>query len=437
MVMFLLQAERHFRIIGYYPQGNCSNIKLPNPFFAHQGIDRQLNGGQSFMSSNLFRRSSSRRKGYRTRRRRKRNLYIAAAVVLSFTLLGLLLWNQGMFPANQAAEEWYEIQSRQTQTVVQLPQDDAAHNNYMEWWYYNGQLETDSGDRYYFHFAFFVVDTMVTQSVAHLSLLENRSGRHYTDQKITPGKPSRHIVNGFDFNLQGWQLAGGNGSDKLEAGSSEFRLKLHLAEASPPVMHDGSGLLDFGTAGSSYYYSRPRMEIQGELELGGEKKGVTGVAWFDHQWGDFDVNQLGWDWFALQLDDGTDIMIYLLFDSRHQPVLQTASFTQEGKTALLTATEIEVAATEQWVSERSGIAYPMGWRVNIPSREMALMLKPVIKASEFDGRATTNKVYWEGAVEIGGTHSGRGFVEMSGYDSSRKETLNQPVKEKSGTFVRQ
>ena len=111
--------------------------------------------------------------------------------------------------------------------------------------------------------------------------------------------------------------------------------------------------------------------------------------------------------------------------------------TQEGKTAILTATEFEVAATEQWVSERSGIAYPMGWRVDIPSREMALMLKPVIKASEFDGRATTNKVYWEGAVEIEGTHSGRGFVEMSGYDSSRNETLNQPVKEKSGTIVRQ
>ncbi len=337
------------------------------------------------------------------------------AVILSSTALVLVLWDQGMFPANQVAEEWYEINSEQEQVLVQLPQDDAAHDNYMEWWYYNGHLETDSGDRYNFHFAFFIVDTMITQSVAHISLLDQQTGRHYTDQKITPGKPARNIDNGFDIGLEGWQTVGGNGNDRLLTSSSDFRIDLLLKEASPPVMHGGSGLLNFKLAGTSYYYSRPRMEIQGKLELGGEKKAVTGLAWFDHQWGDFDVNKLGWDWFALQLDDGTDIMVYLLFDPDHQPVLHTASFTQGGKTEIINATDFSVEATDNWTSEHSGIKYPMGWNLKIPNRKVELTLKPIANASEFDSRATTNKVYWEGAINIEGSHSGKGFVELSGY----------------------
>ena len=277
---------------------------------------------------------------------------------------------------------------------------------------------------------------MVTQSVAHISLVDQKSGLHYTDQKLTPGRPARLTENGFAFNLGGWQMTGGDGKDQLQAGTSEFRVKLLMQETSPPVMHGGSGLLDFGAAGTSYYYSRPRMEIQGEVEVAGAIRDVTGLAWFDHQWGDFDVNKLGWDWFALQLEDGSDIMIYLLFDPSGALVLRTASFTQKGSTSILGATEFEVEAAERWVSDRTGIEYPMGWRVSIPSREMELILKPTIKASEFDGRATTNKVYWEGAVEIGGTHSGRGFVELSGYEKLLNDARPTELVEKMGTIIR-
>ena len=388
------------------------------------------------MSRDPYRRSSSRRKGYRNRRRRKRILSVAIATILILTALGLYLWYRGMFPANQVAQEWYEIKSQRESVLVQLPRDDAPHDNFMEWWYYNGHLDTESGDRYSFHFALFVVNTMVTQSVAHLSLVDQQSGLHYTDQKLTPGRPARQQANGFAFNLGGWQITGGEGKDQLRAGNSNFRLELRMQESSPPVMHGGSGLLNFGAAGTSYYYSRPRMEIQGEIEVAGAIRDVRGVAWFDHQWGDFDVNRLGWDWFALQLEDGSDIMIYLLFDSSGAPVLRTASFTQKGSTRILTATEFEVEASDRWVSERTGMAYPMGWRVSIPSREIDLILNPTIKASEFDARATTNKVYWEGAVEIGGTHNGRGFVELSGYEKLINDSGPTQFDEKMGTIIR-
>ena len=87
---------------------------------------------------------------------------------------------------------------------------------------------------------------------------------------------------------------------------------------------------------------------------------------------------------------------------------------------------------DHWVSERTGIEYPMGWRVKIPARKMKLTLKPIINASEFDARTTTNKVYWEGAIEIGGNHTGKGFVEMSGYEKIQNRSRPQPVKENSG-----
>ncbi|MCP3866595.1 MAG: hypothetical protein GY703_00565 [Gammaproteobacteria bacterium] len=383
------------------------------------------------MSSSRGRRRSSGKRMKLTGKAKRQRLIrrsIVAGIVAVIAGIAIYLWASGKVPVGEAADDWYEVRSGRGEQFVQLPQDDEPHDNFMEWWYYNGHLETNSGVRYNFHFAFFVVQAAVTHSVAHASLVDQQSGRHYTDQKLTPGKPSRKITNGFDFDLSGWQMVGGDGEDRLRVSTSDFRLNLLIKEDSPPVIQGGSGLLDFGLVGSSFYYSRPRMHIQGELEVAGAIENVTGLAWFDHQWGDFDVIDLGWDWFALQLDDGSDIMVYLLFDGSGRPVLRTATLTQNGKTEVLAEAEFQVEAVARWVSDKTGIDYPMGWRVRVPARNMELAVKPVITASEFDGRSTTGKVYWEGAVEIGGTHGGKGFVEMSGYDKVQKETLKRPVK---------
>jgi predicted secreted hydrolase len=331
------------------------------------------------------------------------------------------LWQAGMLPANEAAEHWYEVESEQV-VLVELPRDDAPHTDYMEWWYYNGHLEADDGRRFAFHYVTFAVNALATHTAKHASFIDLQTGRHFTAQKRTSGNPSRGTKDSFRFELGEWHMVGGDGNDRLRVSTPEFSFNLKLTEGAPPVMQGGTGLLSFELTGSSYYYSRPRMPAKGAVKLDGEIVNVTGVAWFDHQWGDFEVNELGWDWFALQLDDGTDIMLYQLFDSDGLPVLMSGTAAQNGQTTVLTETDFEVIVTERWTSPRTGIEYPMGWTVAIPSKSLQVSVSPLLRNSEFDGRTTSYKVYWEGPVEISGSHSGIGFVEMSGYKKAAAST---------------
>ena len=101
------------------------------------------------------------------------------------------------------------------------------------------------------------------------------------------------------------------GNDRLQAAMTDYGIDLRLTTRRPPVLHDG-GLVTFGPAGDSYYYSRTRMEIAGTIDDHGEQVPVTGLAWFDKQWGNFLVMGGGWDWFSMQLDDGTDLMLNLI-----------------------------------------------------------------------------------------------------------------------------
>ncbi len=361
----------------------------------------------------------SHRRSSRSKRRRLIRQVIAASltlillVVLGFVLYGF--WERGMFPANEASEDWFEVKGT-PKVRVELPRDDAHHSNFMEWWYYNGHLEGESGNQYSFHFTMFLVDTLTVHTVAHVSFVDHQTGRHYAEQKRSTGNPSRGIQDGFDFNLGDWRMTGGGGEDRLRVLAKDFSFSLELTEGVPPVMQGGTGLLDFGLAGESYYYTRPRMPITGTLKVGDLVERVSGVAWFDHQWGDFEILGLGWSWFALQLDDGTDVMLYELFDKGGLPVLRSGSSTRDGVTRVLSGNDFNATVKDEWVSGVTGTRYPMEWDVEIPSEDIRVNVKPIIRESEFDGRVTAYVVYWEGAVKVAGTHAGRGFVELSGFE---------------------
>lgn len=353
-------------------------------------------------------------------------LGLILSILALLGLGGYRLWERGWLPANQAADDWFEAKGEQT-VLVQLPSDDGHHQNRMEWWYYNGHLETTSGKRYTFHYAMFLIHELAVHTVAHVSLTDHQRGLHFTDQTRTVGNPSRGTQNGFDFTLGDWRMTGSGGDDRLRVSSDEFSFNLELSEGAPPVMQGGTGLLDFDYAGESYYYSRPRMPVSGSLKVGELVEEVTGVAWFDHQWGDFDVFLLGWSWFAIQLEDGTDIMLYELFDRGGLPVLRSGSSTRDGQTRVLAGSDFQARVLEYWVSETTGIRYPIAWSIEIPDQGMSLRVTPLLRESEFDGRTTAYVVYWEGGVEISGSHQGRGFVELSGFGKPTSAPAAEPV----------
>ena len=140
--------------------------------------------------------------------RRRRNLRIGLAIIAA-ALIGIAFYqlnNAGMVPANETAEEWYEANRRPVE-LVNLPADDGPHDNYTEWWYYNGHLQAQDGKRFSFHYVIFVINRLAGHTVAHASLVDHQTGRHYTTQQRTAGKPNEHDGRRLRFQLR--QLADG------------------------------------------------------------------------------------------------------------------------------------------------------------------------------------------------------------------------------------
>jgi len=344
---------------------------------------------------------------------RRRNYYLLAlAIVILLVCLFNLLRTQGMLPANETADDWYELK-KEDKVLVNLPADDAVHDHYTEWWYYNGHLHGKDGRNYSFHYTVFLLNAFASHTVIHASFLDEESGQRFTYQTRTGGNPSMGAEQGFDFRIADWLMKGFDGVDRLQGRTKDFSFNLDLTSQTAPVFQGGTGLLDFGEAGTSYYYSRPRMAIKGYAGLNGDEQAVSGSAWFDHQWGDFRATQLGWEWFALQLDDGADIMLYQLYSGDGQPLLVSGTYSKNNVTLLLGPDDIISKPSNHWQSPLSDVKYPLSWAIEIPKQKVKITLAAGRNNSEFDARQTTYNLYWEGAVDIKGSHKGRGFLEIS------------------------
>jgi predicted secreted hydrolase len=187
-------------------------------------------------------------------------------------------------------------------------------------------------------------------------------------------------------------------------------------------MHDRDGWVDFGPAGGSYYYSRTAMTAAGTLTIDGEELAVTGTAWFDHQWGDFiSVSGGGWDWFAVNLDDGTDLTFSQVRDTvGTYPLAYGTLVGTDGIVRHLDRDDFTVTIDRRWISPATGADYPAGWTIDIPGDDLTIELTPTVAAQELDTRATTGVIYWEGSQVVRATREGEAlegdaFVELTGY----------------------
>ena len=191
-----------------------------------------------------------------------------------------------------------------------------------------------------------------------------------------------------------------------------------------PALHDTDGWIDFGPAGSSYYYSWTRMDATGAIAAGGDDAliAVEGEAWFDHQWGDFiAVGGGGWDWFAVNLDDGTDLTLSLVRDADGSyPLIYGTLVRPDGTFEHLPREAFTVTPIDEWTSERTGATYPSGWAIAVPGEELEITLTPTVLDQELDTRPTTGVIYWEGSQHVEATRagsplSGEAYVELTGY----------------------
>ena len=347
---------------------------------------------------------------------------------------------------------------------IVLPRDDGPHDRLTEWWYYTGHLvnadRQRGGDAAWATFGFeFVIfraerGSFPTSWASHLAITDERGRTFRYAQRLEVGeavdrspRDDDDTPTGFDLSLTGadptdpsaggrepWSMSGSDGIDRLaasidadEAAAQDtlpMGLDLRLDARKPPALHDRDGWIDFGPGGSSYYYSRTDMAVDGTLTLGDQTYDVGGTAWFDHQWGDFiSVGGGGWDWFAINLDDGTDVTLSLVRDADGSyPLIYGTLVRPDGSTEHLRRDAFTVTTTGLWTSPTTGAEYPAGWSIDIPTEDLSIDLTPTVAAQELDTRATTGVVYWEGSQVVTARRGpdrtltgGQAYVELTGY----------------------
>jgi len=379
-----------------------------------------------------------------------------ATVLLVFTVLSVALSGCGA-PATgyDLAAEGAARATPAALRPLSLPRDEGPHDNLTEWWYYTGHLESN-GRRYGFEYVIFRAErgAFPVAWASHLAVTDEDGDRFLYDQRSEVGPQVDRAGSGTDAAVPGvdppetvldlairgdlgpgtpapdavpWTISGGEGRDRLSAlgsvGDAPFGLDLDLDGGDRPVaLHDLDGYIDFGPAGGSYYYSRTKLEASGTLILDGQELEVEGMAWFDHQWGDFiAVGAGGWDWFAVNLEDGTDFTLSLVRDAEGgYPLVYGTLVRPDGRVEHLPREAFSVAVTDEWTSEVTGATYPAGWRIDIPAEGLVVDLAPTVAAQELDTRPTTGVVYWEGSQVVSATRDGvplggHAYVELTGY----------------------
>jgi predicted secreted hydrolase len=317
---------------------------------------------------------------------------------------------------------------------VRFPQDEAAHRDLNEWWYYTGHMNAITPDGKTHHYGFELVFFQALRSdlppiyAAHFAISDITRGEFHFDQRrlIEPGAviPNGTSTSGIRVSIGDWSVQGVNGQDYLTAEMANYSMRLDLLGLKPATLHNGNGLITYGLGGFSYYYSRTRMALSGRLIDHQQSLRVNGVVWMDHQWGNFlTLGGGGWDWFSIQLNNNTEMMLYLIRDVTGKTVSTYVEYIgPHADVHLLPPGTLHVDVLDHWKSPVTGVNYPSDWHLEVNSQQLQaeLLLTPELKDQELVAYQSTGNTYWEGAVSIAGQSAaqavqGEGYVELTGY----------------------
>jgi len=359
-------------------------------------------------------------------------------VMASLALCFALLLSSCSFPGIVTTNTQLPVVSTTPQASalppIRFPQDEGAHRDLTEWWYYTGHLNTVTPDGTTHHYGFELVIFQALRSdlppvyAAHFAISDITRGEfHFDQRRLTEPDaviPNGTSTRGIDLHVGDWSIQGVNGYDHLSAAMPNYALHLDLLGLKPPTLHNGNGLITYGLAGFSYYYSRTRMAVSGTLVDHNQSLQVTGEAWMDHQWGNFiTLVGGGWDWFSIQLSNNTEMMLYFIRDASGKVISTYVGYIgPSASDALLPASALHMTVLGHWTSPVTGATYPSGWHIDIsdPQLRASLTLIPELKDQELVVYQSTGNSYWEGAVSIQGKSAGsavhgEGYVELTGY----------------------
>ena len=330
------------------------------------------------------------------------------------------------------------------QREFSFPLDHGPHPDFQtEWWYYTGNLQTVEGRRFGYELTFFrraltpqpesaaVGSDWRTSQVylAHFALSDIETQDFYYQELLSRGAAGLAGAQGepvFEVWLKNWSVRQiGNDRYALSANTEDYGLKLELTDLKGQVLQGDRGYSQKGPeiGNASYYISQSRLETSGKLRIGENIWNVNGLSWMDHEFSAsaLSAGQIGWNWFAIQLDNGSELMLFALQreDGKADPFNAGTIIEPDGTTRMLSSADFQVEIRETWRSPHSGAEYPSEWVITIPNEEIQLSIKPLMPDQELNTFIT----YWEGAVEIQGEWNGVpvngfGYVELTGYAKS-------------------
>jgi len=307
---------------------------------------------------------------------------------------------------------------------LNFPFDHGPHFNAInEWWYFTGIVQTSEQRILGYEFTIFKRPTASLKGFAylgHLAISNPQTAQHLFEEAATPPPVSgiveglpKIIVNNFSYQYSE------SGEIRLAAETKKISVDLTLSPVLDIVFHGGDGIIVMGDGKSSYYYSLANLTTTGTLSINGEQFTLSsGRSWMDHQWGNFTVLGMRWDWLSLRFNDGGSLMLFQFRDISDRVIEKNWSY-QAADGAVTYGEEFWVQAHRLYKEQQGRSVYPLDWTVEVPALNAVFQVTPLFDAQSLYNVMTPD--YWEGICSLSGIQdgkpvSGSAYVELTGYE---------------------
>jgi predicted secreted hydrolase len=311
-----------------------------------------------------------------------------------------------------------------------FPEDHGPHPDFrIEWWYVTANLTDAAGSPYGAQWTLFrqamapgaQAEGWANQQIWMAHAAVTRADTHRFSETFARGGIGQAGVEATPFRawIDAWQMRGRQGMNgdtmsplELNAAGADFAYALRLDADHALVLQGEDGYSVKSEQGqASYYYSQPYFKAAGRITIDGAPVEVTGEAWLDREWSSQPLasDQTGWDWLSLHFSGGEKLMLFRLRETNGHHFISGKWFSSEGQGRTIAASDI-VMTPKVW-SEIAGRRIPTTWDIAIVPLKLAISCLPVNPGCWMG----TLVSYWEGPIHFSGSHSGVGYLELTGY----------------------
>jgi len=338
-----------------------------------------------------------------------------------------------------------------------FPRDHGAHPNFKtEWWYFTGNLQDAQpgtpARKFGYQLTLFRQGIQFTPAqptshwavrdlyFGHFTISDLAADQFHVAERVSRGAlgEAKAAPDRMDVALGPWTIQQEGANEPIHLAAREPDMEI-IFEEHPlkPLILEGVGGLSRkadGIGEASYYYSYPRLATTGQLRVGDKTYAVSGLSWFDHEFSTSSLgkDQVGWDWFCIQLENHEEIMLYAMRDKSGaiDPVSEGTWVKADGTSERILPGSFSIAKNGAWRSPHNGAIYPAGWHIMVPGHRADLTVTPAMADQELHLTKMSTLDYWEGACSIKGSVAnapvtGVGYTELTGYAGSLQAGMKE------------